>query len=157
MAGLGEMLGSVVNGRTLLVVLALAVLVLLVGYTMAKNEKTRRKRPGQHLLYQCPGRTAAACRGLLENPAAGDLFAYKLESAPAGGWYITFQRHNPTQQILDTLFLLQFEGDDPARFSLAFKREAFGAREPVMPEAMLDEFFSQKLGAQRMEEQLDGE
>jgi hypothetical protein len=100
--------------------------------------------------YTVPGRTAAECRGLLGRPAENDMFAYTLVAAPSGGWYFRFTRHRPTGQTLDTLFLLQFTDENPASFCLRFAREAFGMREPVIGEGLLDSFFAAKLGARRL-------
>ncbi len=145
-----SVLGSILNLRMLLFVLVLVGLVLLVGYVTAKNKRAQQKKPGQYMRYEAVGRTAAQCMDLLEHKNIHDIFAYKLEQARGGGWYITLKLHIPTEQMLDTVFLLQFETETPARFSLRFVREAFGMREPVEPESMLDEFFAQKLDAVRL-------
>lgn len=144
-----SLLSGLIRPGTLLGVLLLVGLVIIAAFVMAKNRRAASRKPGMHLLYQVPGSTAAACRALLASPLEKDLFAYRLEAAPAGGWYMNFKLYRPTEQILDTLFLLQFEAEEPARFSLRFVREAFGVREPIIPEAMLDEFFLAKLGAVR--------
>lgn len=141
------LLSRVLNLQNLFTALLLVAMVLAIAYVFAGRGKKGRRRPGQLLRFESPGRTAAACRDLLSHKNIHDIFAYELEAAPGGGWYIHLTRHNPTEQILDTLFLLQFEKEEPARFSLKFIREAFGQREPVMPEAMLAEFFQQKLDA----------
>lgn len=149
--------GSVLNLQGLFIAIPLVALVLLFAWLFARKKRTRRKKPGQLLEYTVPGKTAAACRGLLgENPAS-DLFSYTLEGAKSGGWYIHFTRHNATEQPLDTVFLLQFEGDSPALLSLSFVREAFGMREPIIGEALLDEFFAAKLGAERIRPAPDAE
>lgn len=149
-------LSSAIDLRGLTLVLPLVALVLLLGWLWARSRKARAQKPGQHLAYTVPGRTAAECRGLLGGPADDDIFEYALETARGGGWYIHFTLHRPTAQPLDTLFLLQFEGDDPAFFSLTFVREAFGMREPVIGEPLLDAFFAQKLGARRRPEATAG-
>ncbi|MDL2294552.1 hypothetical protein LJC60_07980 [Ruminococcaceae bacterium OttesenSCG-928-D13] len=143
-------MGNVLNLQGLLLAIPLVALVLLGGWWFGRRGKKRPPKPGQYLRYQAPGKTAAACRGLLGKPEAADLFGYALEGAASGGWYIHFTRHNPTEQLLDTLFLLQFEDEDPAVFSLRFKREAFGMKEPVIGEDLLDSFFAEKLGAERL-------
>lgn len=128
----------------------LALAVIFIGWWLSRRTVKWRQKPGQLLRYTVPGKTAAACRGLLGKPAPQDIFGYSLESAASGGWYIHFTKHNPTGQQLDTLYLLQFEDDDPALLVLRFAREAFGMKEPVFAEALLDEFFAQKLGARRL-------
>lgn len=140
---------NIINMRGLLLAIPILVFVLLAGWMMQRTKKSRKKKPGQYLQYVAEGKTAAECRGLLNNPAESDIFAYELSPAQGGGWYIHFTRHKPTQQPLDTMFLLQFEGESPAEFSLSFLREAFGMKEPVIGEALLNEFFEAKLGAKR--------
>lgn len=143
-------IGQILNLRGLMIALPLVVFVLVIGWWYATHQKKRRQKPGQYLRYHVPTLTAASCRGLLGQPQSSDLFAYTLQSAAGGGWYITFTQHTATQQPLDTVFLLQFENEAPAEFSLTFTREAFGMREPVISEDLLDSFFSSKLGAQRL-------
>ena len=142
-------LASPISLRGLFIAIPLALFAILIAYVVAKQGKTKKQKPGQYLAYTVPGQTVAACRGLLNTPAEADLFAYTLETAQNGSTYIHFTLHRPTQQPLDTLFLLQFDGDDPANFSLSFVREAFGMREPVIGEELLDAFFANKLNAQR--------
>ncbi|MDL2254609.1 hypothetical protein LJC49_11215, partial [Ruminococcaceae bacterium OttesenSCG-928-I18] len=144
-----ELLTSVLNVRLLGVVLFLVAMVLLLGYLNEKNRREKKKRPGQLLQYTVPGQTAASVRGILGSPSPADDFSYVLEPAKNGGEYLHLTGHKPTGQVLDTLFLLRFEGDTPAQFSLRFVREAFGQREPIVPEALLDEFFKKKLSAHR--------
>lgn len=141
---------GVLNLGSLGLVVLLVAAVLAIAWLYQRHAKARRKKPGQYLRYQASVYNSATCRGLLGKPAPQDTFTYELENAPAGGWYIHFTRHNPTNQQLDTWFQLQFEDDAPAVFSLTFVREAFGMREPVMGESLLDEFFSQKLAAKRL-------
>lgn len=147
----------VISLQGLFIAIPLVAIVLLVARVYTKNAKKRRQKPGMHLLYTVPGHTAAQCRALLGTPAPDDIFTYKLESAASGGWYIHFTLHNPTGQTLDTLYLLQFEGDDPAVLSAHFVREAFGMKEPVIGEELLNAFFAQKLGALRSHPPQDNE
>lgn len=140
------------NLQGLFIALPLVAMVLALGWWYARSQRKRRSRPGQSLRYRVPTLTAASCRGLLSHPAPEDIFSYTLEGAPSGGWYLTFTLHNPTGQPLSTLFLLQFEAEAPAILSLRFVREAFGMTEPVISEALLDQFFAEKMGAQRLPE-----
>ncbi len=140
-------LDGILNLRNVFLALALAALVLFSFYTMAKNRGALGKGRSNDLFYEVPGKNAAACRAALGTRAQEDLFAYRLDAAANGGWRITFTRHVPTDQILDTTYLLQFAGDDPARIWLKFLGEAFGQRESVIPAALLDAFFAAKLAA----------
>lgn len=142
-------ISGLVSLRAVGLAAVLVAAVLAVAWLYQKNAGRRRKKPGQCLWYRAPVYNAATCRGLLGKNPAADIFAYGLEAAPSGGWYLHFTAHNPTGQPLDTLFLLQFEEDAPAVFSLAFVREAFGMREPIIKEELLDAFFAQKLAAVR--------
>ncbi len=141
-------LADIINWRALGLVVVLVAAVLLAAWLLQKKGGFARKKADKTLRYRASVLNAASCRGLLGKPTQADALAYTLESAPAGGWYLHFTGHPATGQTLDTLFLLQFEDDAPAVFSLSFVREAFGMREPVIPKALLDEFFKQKLGAQ---------
>lgn len=151
MENLPTALGEIFNLRGLFIALPLVIFVLLMARVSSKRQKKRAQKPGMQLYYSVPGHTTAECRGILGKKGEDDIFTYTLEAANSGGWYIHFTLHNPTQQQLDTLYLLQFEGEDPAILGLRFIREAFGMKEPVFPEALLDEFFAQKLGAQRLQ------
>ncbi len=141
--------GDIISLRGLALAVPLVAGVLLFGWWYARSQRAKKRKPGMFLEYEAPGKNAAACRGILRKPAPGDVFAYSMETTSGGGWRLHFTGHNPTGQLLDTLYLLQFEDDDPARFSLTFMREAFGMREPIITEALLDAFFAQKLGAIR--------
>ncbi len=132
--------------RNVFLILAIVALLGFSMYTLAKSRGALSKKRGVHV-YEAPGKTAAECRRLLGQRTEQDLFAYKLEAAPAGGWHLTFSRHTATDQILDTMYLLQFEGERPARIALKFEREAFGQREAVIPGELLDAFMLAKLGA----------
>lgn len=127
----------------------LAGMVVFAVVMLSRNRMGKKKRPGQYLEFVAEGKTAAQCRGLLSAPGDNRVFEYRLERAKSGGQYITFTRYVPTEQILDTVYLLVFEDESPARISMTFVREVFGANEPVFGEALLEEFFQDKLGARR--------
>lgn len=138
---------SVIDWRGALLALPLVGLVLLFAWLYFRNQKGKKKKTGQYMRFQSSAFTAAGCRGLLGKRSEDDLFTYKLETAPTGGWYLTLTGHKATGQPLETVFLLQFEDESPAIFSLKFVREAFGMREPVVGEDLLCEFFLKKLSA----------
>ncbi len=139
-----------VDLQALLLVVVLVGAVLVVGYLAAEGRFAKRKKASMQLQYEVADKTTTACLDLLQDAAAEDMFLYKMERAARGnGWYIHFTLHEPTGQPLDTLFRLEFTGEEPARFTLGFVREAFGMREPVLPEDLLDAFFAAKLGAKR--------
>ncbi len=79
----------------------------------------------------------------------GDMFTYTIEATPKGGLVYQFHRvSEPEAQIPTPLFLVGFENEEPAEFTLSFVSEAFGSREPIIPPALLDAFFwPKKLGA----------
>ena len=133
--------------RNVFLIVAIVALLGFSMYTLAKSRGVLAKKASGVHVYEAPGKTAAACRRLLGQRTEQDLFAYKLEAAPAGGWHLTLTRHNPTDQILDTMYLLQLKGEHPARVALKFEREAFGQREAVVPDELLDSFMLAKLGA----------
>ena len=57
--------------------------------------------------------------------------------------------HQPTQQPLDTLYTLRLDPGRQTIATLIFIREAFGYKEPLFPQEMLDKFMQQKLEAHR--------
>ena len=61
--------------------------------------------------------------------------------------YLTL--HQPTQQPLDTLYTLRLDPGRQTVVTLIFIREAFGYKEPLFPQEMLDRFLMQKLDAHR--------
>lgn len=149
MSALAAGLGGVLNWSGLLLAIPMVALVILAAWLIGRRGKKARKKPGMQMEYAVPGCSAAACRDILAARGDDDLFAYELEPAKTGGYYLHLSMHRPTQQPLDTLFQMQFGLESEARFTLEFVREAFGVREPIVPEALLDDFFAQKLGAVR--------
>ena len=147
MNNLTNLLGNIVNLRNLFLALALVGMVWFIAYSRAKNKVAKKSKPGQYMEYTAPHKTATQCRALLDIHSPDEIFDYTIESAPQGGWFIHFTTHRPTGQIMDTLYLIQFTSEQPARFFLSFIREAFGSKEPVFPESMLDEFIQNKLEA----------
>lgn len=137
--------------RSLLLAFGACGLVLLLAYLLQKNKATSNKSTKIYRVYQSQTYTAAQCQDFLKNTNIHDTFAYTLTPSPKGT-EICFTHYNPTQQIMATTFLLCFQQQQPAVFSLTFLREAFGNPEPVVPPALLDAFFSQKLSAVRVAE-----
>lgn len=132
--------------RTLLLVSGLCALLIVAAYSLQKGKRARTKKPGQFTRYISPKYSAQQCRDFLSHKNIHDLFEYTIES-DGGREYILFTKYLPTQQIVETVFLLEYEQQEPAVFTLRFVREAFGYREPVFPPAFLDEFFYKKLEA----------
>ena len=56
---------------------------------------------------------------------------------------------SPPQQPLDTLYTLRLDPGRQTVVTLIFIREAFGYKEPLFPQEMLDRFMQQKLDAHR--------
>ena len=54
-----------------------------------------------------------------------------------------------SQQPLDTLYTLRLDPGRQTIATLIFIREAFGYKEPLFPQEMLDKFMQQKLEAHR--------
>lgn len=143
-------LGGGVSPRTLLFVGVLVAIVIVNAVLYDRIKRKDRQKPGMQLSYDLPGQTEAGCRTALEQPLETDLLACALEPDRRGGWMLHFLRHNATQQPLDTVYSARFEQGDPARLTLTFESEAFGMREPVLPEDLLDDYFAAKLGAVRV-------
>lgn len=149
-------LGGGVSPRTLLFVGVLVVVVVVNAFFYSRMKRKEKEKPGMRIWYEVPGKTPAECRAVLTARDAADLLTVGLEPARDGGWYLHFLRHNETEQPLDTIYRLRLEEGNPTLLVLAFEREAFGMREPVLPEELLDEYFAAKLGAKRTKPALTG-
>ena len=77
------------------------------------------------------------------------MFAYECRRETDGGFLLHLTLHQPTQQPLDTLYTLRLDPGRQTVVTLIFIREAFGYKEPLFPQEMLDEFLLQKLDAHR--------
>ena len=66
-----------------------------------------------------------------------------------GGFLLHLTLHQPTQQPLDTLYTLRLDPGRQTIATLIFIREAFGYKEPLFPQEMLDKFMQQKMEAHR--------
>ena len=78
-----------------------------------------------------------------------DVFVYDCRWERDGGFLLHLTLHQPTQQPLDTLYTLRLDPGRQTVVTLIFIREAFGYKEPLFPQEMLDEFMAQKLDAHR--------
>ena len=76
-------------------------------------------------------------------------FAYECRRENDGGFLLHLTLHQPTQQPLDTLYTLRLDPGRQTVVTLIFIREAFGYKEPLFPQEMLDRFLMQKLDAHR--------
>ncbi len=135
-------LGSVL----LLILFICGVFILLRG-----QETNRRTTAGNALMLEY--RTDLPldeCMDLLRAKREDDLFDYTYARSEDGTFALHFTMHRATKQPVDTLYTLRLESGRQTVISLTFVREAFGYREPVFPIALLDEFFTAKLSAQRI-------
>lgn len=87
------------------------------------------------------------CLDALAAPAAQDEFEYTCARQPDGSFLLHFTLHKPTGQPVDTLFALRLDAGRQTVVTLHFLREAFGYRQPVFPQELLDAFLAQKLHA----------
>lgn len=141
--------GGGVPPATFIFVGVIVVAVILYAFFVNRARRKNKNKPGMSMRYETAAHTAAECRDLLADRRGEDAFNLRLDPME-GGWKLHFLRHNPTEQLLDTVYRLVFEDGSPTRFTLTFVSEAFGMREPVIPEDMLDAFFAEKLGAKRI-------
>ena len=74
---------------------------------------------------------------------------YECRREKDGGFLLHLTLHQPTQQPLDTLYTLRLDPGRQTVVTLIFIREAFGYKEPLFPQEMLDKFMQQKLDAHR--------
>ena len=131
-------------------------IVLLVGvigliiYLLSHRENKRRSQYGPSGLSEF--RTDLPlddCFDRLDQHSDSDVFAYECRRENDGGFLLHLTLHQPTQQPLDTLYTLRFDPGRQTIVTLIFIREAFGYKEPLFPQEMLDEFLRQKFDAHR--------
>ena len=131
-------------------------IVLLVGvigliiYLLSRRENKRRSQYGPSGLSEF--RTDLPlddCFDRLDQHSDSDVFAYECRRENDGGFMLHLTLHQPTQQPLDTLYTLRFDPGRQTIVTLIFIREAFGYKEPLFPQEMLDEFLRQKFNAHR--------
>ncbi len=122
----------------------------IILFILTRNENTRRSQYGPAGVSEF--RTDLAldeCLDRLNEPTEEDIFAYTCQREKDGGFTLHFTLHQPTQQPLDTMYTLRLEQGRQTVVTLIFIREAFGYREPLFPQEMLDEFMAKKLLAHR--------
>ena len=121
----------------ILLAVALGAIVLL----LTRRENTRRSQYGPTGLDDCFDR--------LDEHKDTDEFVYECRRENDGGFLLHLTLHQPTQQPLDTLYTLRLDPGRQTVVTLIFIREAFGYKEPLFPQEMLDRFLMQKLDAHR--------
>ena len=89
------------------------------------------------------------CFDRLDDHSDADEFVYECRRENDGGFLLHLTLHQPTQQPLDTLYTLRLDPGRQTVVTLIFVREAFGYKEPLFPQEMLDKFMEQKLNAHR--------
>ena len=130
----------------ILLAVALGVIVVL----LTRRENTRRSQYGPAGLSEF--RTDLPlddCFDRLDQHSPDDVFAYECRRENDGSFLLHLTLHQPSQQPLDTLYTLRLDPGRQTVVTLIFIREAFGYKEPLFPQEMLDEFMAQKLDAHR--------
>ena len=134
-------------------VVSIIILVGVIGlimYLLSRRENKRRSQYGPSGLSEF--RTDLPlddCFDRLDEHHEDDVFAYECRRENDGGFLLHLTLHQPTQQPLDTLYTLRLDPGRQTIVTLIFIREAFGYKEPLFPQEMLDEFLLQKLDAHR--------
>ena len=131
------------------IVLLAAVLGVIV-FLLSRRETTRRSQYGPAGLSEF--RTDLPldeCFDRLDEHRDTDEFVYECRREKDGGFLLHLTLHQPTQQPLDTLYTLRLDPGRQTVVTLIFIREAFGYKEPLFPQEMLDKFMQQKLAAHR--------
>ena len=130
----------------ILLAVALGVIVVL----LTRRENTRRSQYGPAGLSEF--RTDLPldeCFDRLDEHNDSDVFVYDCRRERDGGFLLHLPLHQPTQQPLGPLYTLRLDPGRQTVVTLIFIREAFGYKEPLFPQEMLDEFMAQKLDAHR--------
>ena len=128
----------------------LAVVIGLIIFLLSRRETARRSQYGPTGVSEF--RTDLAiddCFDRLDVHSPDDVFAYESRREADGGFMLHLTMHQPTRQPLDTLYTLRFDAGRQTIVTLIFLREAFGYREPLFGQALLDEFMQQKFDAHR--------
>ena len=131
------------------IVLLAAVLGVIV-FLLSRRENTRRSQYGPAGLSEF--RTDLPldeCFDRLDEHRDADEFVYECRREKDGGFLLHLTLHQPTQQPLDTLYTLRLDPGRQTVVTQIFIREAFGYKEPLFPQEMLDRFMQQKLDAHR--------
>ena len=131
-------------------IILLAGVIGLIIYLLNHRENKRRSQYGPSGLSEF--RTDLPlddCFDRLDEHSDSDVFAYECRRENDGGFLLHLTLHQPTQQPLDTLYTLRLDPGRQTIVTLIFIREAFGYKEPLFPQEMLDEFLQQKLDAHR--------
>ena len=134
-------------------VISILILVGVIGlivYLLNSRETKRRSQYGPSGLSEF--RTDLPLDDCFDRPdehSENDVFAYECRRENDGGFLLHLTLHQPTQQPLDTLYTLRLDPGRQTIVTLIFIREAFGYKEPLFPQEMLDEFLMQKLDAHR--------
>ena len=129
------------------IVLLAAVLGVIV-FLLSRRENGRRSQYGPSGLSEF--RTDLPldeCFDRLDEHPDTDEFLYECHREKDGGFLLHLTLHQPTQQPLDTLYSLRLDPGRQTVVTLIFIREAFGYKEPLFPQEMLDKFMLQKLAA----------
>ena len=135
------------------VVFSLILLAAALGcivFLLTRREYARRSQYGPSGLSEI--RTDLPldeCFDRLDEHRDADVFVYECRREKDGGFLLHLTLHQPTQQPLDTLYTLRLDPGRQTIATLIFIREAFGYKEPLFPQEMLDEFMAQKLAAHR--------
>ena len=134
-------------------VFSMIILIAVIGliiFLLSRRENTRRSQYGPAGLSEFrTGLALDECFDRLDSRSDTDLFAYECRRENDGSFLLHLTLHQPSQQPLDTLYTLRLDPGRQTVVTLIFIREAFGYKEPLFPQEMLDEFMAQKLDAHR--------
>ena len=131
-------------------ILLLAAILGFIVFLLSKKDQNHRSQYGPSGLSEF--RTDLPlddCFDRLDEHKDTDEFVYECRRENDGGFLLHLTLHQPTQQPLDTLYTLRLDPGRQTVVTLIFIREAFGYKEPLFPQEMLDRFLMQKLDAHR--------
>ena len=129
-------------------ILAAAALI----WQLARRGERRRKHlpgPAGYLEYRTD-LPFDGCLDALAQASPQDVFAYTCPRQADGTFLLHQTLHNPSNQSIDSVFTLRMDSGRQTVITLHFLREAFGYREPVFPQELMDEFMAKQLGARRV-------
>ena len=131
-------------------ILLLAAILGFIVFLLSKKDQNRRSQYGPSGLSEFrTGLALDECFDRLDEHKDTDVFAYDCRREKDGGFLLHLTLHQPSQQPLDTLYTLRLDPGRQTVVTLIFIREAFGYKEPLFPQEMLDTFLQQKLDAHR--------
>ena len=133
---------------SLVLILAAAALIWQLARRAERRRKSAPAPPG--IWNTAPTCLSTAAWTRWPKPARRTCSPIPAPARRTAPFFLHLTLHNATNQPIDTVFTLRMDAGRQTVITLHFLREAFGYREPVFPQELMDSFMAQKLGAHRV-------